>query len=122
MARGEMARLDLPQFWLFIPASLEHVWASGVEAAALGRVDRAWYIALKDDSLSRGSWLGDRYGGEQRLGVGMLWRSENLPLGPQLDDLAQIHHRHAMRHVFDDCEIMADEQHCQAELALQILQ
>ena len=39
-----------------------------------------------------------------------------------LDDLAEIHHGDAVRHVLDDRQIMADEQHREPELALQILQ
>src|ERR1700690_1042505 len=95
--------------------------ASGMEAATLRRIDGTRYIALKDDARSRRSWLGDRHRGEQCLGVGMFRRSENLSLTPYLDDLAEIHHRHPMRHVLDDRKIVAYEQHRQAELALQIL-
>src|ERR1700686_889253 len=119
MTSSQMPHLDLPESRLLYAAAIKDIGASGVKAAALGRIDRTRYIALQDDPLSRRSWLGDRHRGEQRLGVGMFRRAENLPLAPDLDDLAEIHHRHPMRHVLDDGEIMADEQHPQAELALQ---
>ena len=61
-----------------------------------------------------------RHRRQQRLRVGMLRRGEQRAPVRQLDDLAEIHHRHAMRHVLDDGEVVADEQQRQAELVLQI--
>ena len=42
--------------------------------------------------------------------------------GQRIDDLAEIHDGNTVRHVFDDCQIMADEQQREAELPLQVLQ
>src|SRR5580704_11193066 len=47
---------------------------------------------------------------------------ENLPPVPELDDLAEIHHRHPMGQVLDNGEVVADEQEREPKLALQILQ
>ena len=52
----------------------------------------------------------------------MLRRGEDLLLRRHLDDLAEIHHGNAVRHVLDDRQIVADEQQREAELALQVLQ
>ena len=43
---------------LLRPAAVEGVGAAGVEAAALGRVDRARHVALQDDALARRAGLG----------------------------------------------------------------
>ncbi len=46
-------------------------------------------------------------------------REQRAPVR-QFDDLAQIHHRHAVRQVLHDGEVVADEQQRHAELVLQI--
>ena len=52
VAGGEVARaVGRPQRRLLGPAAVEGVGAAGVEAAALGRVDRARHVALQDDAL-----------------------------------------------------------------------
>jgi hypothetical protein len=50
-----------------------------------------------------------------RLGIEPVRRSE-------LDDLAEVHDRHAVAHVTHDREIVSDERECQAELVAQVLQ
>src|SRR5579872_2168381 len=52
----------------------------------------------------------------------MSWRGEDLLPRRHFDDLAEIHHGHAMRHVLDDRKIVADEEEREAEFGLQILQ
>src|SRR3954447_25773982 len=52
----------------------------------------------------------------------MLRCGEYLLPWRHLDDLAEIHHGNAVRHVLDDREIVADEEQRETELALQILQ
>jgi hypothetical protein len=52
----------------------------------------------------------------------MLRRSENLPLGSDFDDLAQIHHRNPMGEVLDDREIVTDEKERKPKIALQVPQ
>ena len=61
-------------------------------------------------------------GGKERLGIRMLRSSENLPLGSDFDDLAQIHHRDPVGEVLDDREVVADEKKRKPKLALQIPQ
>ena len=117
MTRHSLPVVNRPQLGFFRAAAIEHVWASGVEVASADRID----IALQDDRVANGAGLRHRDGREQGSGIGMCWRGKNLLPRCHLDDLAEIHHGHPMRHVFDDREIVADEQR-QAELALQILQ
>src|SRR5829696_8276344 len=46
MTRHPLTAFDRPKLRLFRPAAVEHVWASGVEAATAGRIDRARHVAL----------------------------------------------------------------------------
>src|SRR3954447_10762660 len=122
MTRHPLAVFGRPQLRLFRPAAIEHVWTPGVEAATAGRIDRARYVALQDDRVANGPGLRHRHGRQQRPGVGMLWRGEDLLPWRHLDDLAEIHDGNTVRHVLDDSQIVADEEQRETELALQILQ
>ena len=113
---------DLLQLRLDGAAAVEHVGAAGVEAAAAGRIARARHVAFEDDAVAGRARHRHRHGGEQRAGVGVLGRREDLALVRRLDDLAEIHHRDAVGHVLDDREIVADEQQREAEPALQVLE
>src|SRR6516225_3035368 len=57
------------------------------------------------------------FGGEQRLGVGMLWRAEHLLDWALLDNLAAIHDTDPVRDAAHDAEIMGDEQEAHAKPA-----
>jgi hypothetical protein len=46
----------------------------------------------------------------------VLRRGEEAALRRHLDDLAEVHHGHAMGHVLDDREVVADEEQGEAEL------
>src|SRR4029077_11837445 len=122
MAGGPLAFAQGAKRGLVYAATVEGVRAARVEAAALRRVDRAWHIALQDDARARIARLRHRHGGEERESVGVLRRGEDLAFLRRLDDLAEIHHRDAMRHMLDDGEVMADEEKGEAELLLQVLQ
>ena len=92
-----------------------------MKAASAGWIDRAWDIAFQDHRGSAGPRLRHRHRREQRLGVRMPWRGEDLLPWRHLDDLAEIHDRDTVRHVLDDREIMTDEEQRQAKFPLQIL-
>jgi hypothetical protein len=80
--------------------------AAGVEAAARGRVGGAGRLAVQRDPFAGRAEdrLGDRR--EQRAGIGMARRLEDLVGGAELDDLAEVHHRDPVAHVPDDGEVM----------------
>ena len=59
--------------------------------------------------------VGLRLGGEQRRGVGMLRRGEDLFDRPLLDDLAAVHDADRIGDAAHDAEIMGDEQQAHAE-------
>ena len=98
--------------------------AAGVEAACLGRVRRARHVALEHDLLA-GRVLArvrDRHRGEQRDGVRVDRVLVDLVRGPDLDDLAQVHHRDPVGDVADDAEVVGDEHVGEPELVLQVLE
>src|SRR5579864_352408 len=121
MARHPLTASRCSQFRFVRPAAIEGEWAAGVEATSARWMDRARHVALENDWAARGAGLGQRDRGEQRLGIGMSGRGEDLPLRRHLDDLAKIHDRHAMGHVLDDREIVADEEQCETEFTLEVL-
>src|SRR5262245_8963085 len=67
MTGSEVAGRRGTQGWLLGAASLEGVGATGVKAAALGRVDRARHVALEDDALARRAGLRHRNSRQERL-------------------------------------------------------
>ena len=76
-----------------------------------------------DDDRSRvigGGRRALRLGGQQVLGVGMLRRGEDLLGGARLHDLAALHDVDALGHLAHDAEIVGDEQHGHAHLALEL--
>ena len=95
-----------------------------MKAAAARRIERARNIAgqplpLAAPALGRAQ---HRHRGDQRLGVGMQRRRIDRPLIRDLDDFAEIHHRHPIRDMLHHAQIMRDEQQGQPQLRLQILQ
>ncbi|KAG1390947.1 hypothetical protein G6F59_015046 [Rhizopus arrhizus] len=65
--------------------------------------------------------IGDRHGRHQLLGVRVLRILENGAARADLDDLAQVHHGHAMADTFDHGHVVRNEQVRQAPLGLQFL-
>ena len=63
---------------------------------------------------------GSGYGGEQVAGVVVVGVGEHLAGGALLDDPAVVHDRDVGRDVADHREVVGDEEHRQAELALEL--
>jgi hypothetical protein len=61
-----------------------------------------------------------RLGGEERAGVGVLRTREDLGRRTRLDDQALLHHRNAVGDPAHDVEVVGDEQHRHAALALDV--
>ena len=55
-------------------------------------------------------------------GIGILRAVEHVLHRRLLHDLAPGHHRHPVRHVADDTQVMGDQDHGHAQLGLQTLQ
>src|SRR5215469_2296191 len=118
-----MPRRDLAQGWGFVAAARHRVRAARVKVAPRRRIDRARHVALQDYPLAgSGAVFWDRYGRQQRLGVGVQRRLEQAGLVSHLDDAAEIHYRDAIADVLDDREVVGDKQIGQFELVLQIHQ
>ena len=86
---------------LLLPANFSGVGTARVKAAACGRIGRAGYIAFEDDAPARPfpARIRNRHGRQERPRVGVQRIVENLIARAQLDDLAEVHNRHAVADV-----------------------
>jgi len=103
-----------------VAADVHGLRAAGMEAAARRRIDGAGHIAFEDDALLSPAGIDGGHRGKQRLGIGMKWVAVECFAGAAFHDLAQIHHGHAVRDVFDHREIVRDEQIGEVELFAQL--
>ena len=87
-------------------------FAEGGEGGVGGEVGRFDAFA--------GAEFGD--GGEEGFGVGMLWVADDLLGGADFDGVAFPHDHDAVADVFDDGEVVRDEKHGDAALALDVLE
>src|SRR5262249_47956324 len=87
------------QVRLLLGATLERERAARMKAASGRRIDRARHIALQHRARAPARGIGERHGGEQRPRIGVLASAVKLSGGDDLDDLAEIHHRHAVADV-----------------------
>src|SRR5260221_13736541 len=87
----DVARRDLARLRHARGAFGDGVGAAGAEDAARGWVDRARDVALQDDALALAVGVGDRHGGKQRLGIGVLGAAAQLAGRRALHDAAEIH-------------------------------
>jgi len=119
-----MAVPPVDQGRLLDRADLLRLPAARAKAAAGGRVGRARHVAREDDPLALAALGGilDRDGGEQRLRIGMRRVLVDLLARPDLDDLPEVHHGHAVRDVADDGQVVRDEEVREPEIALERLE
>ena len=124
MAGHEMPRRGLLEGRRALAALVAGQRAAAGERAALGLVDRAGHVALDDLALLLRLQLrvGNRHGGKQRLRIRVQRVGVELVARRQLHHAAQIHHRDAVGDVFDDVQIVRDEQVRQPHALLQIVQ
>ena len=85
--------------------------AAWPEAAALRQIDRVGGIALQDDVLASLAGIGHGDHSQERLSIGMGRGVHHLVDGADLDDTAQIHHRHAVGEIAGCGQVVGDEQH-----------
>ena len=84
--------------------------ASGMKRTSLRDVGRTGDISGQDGATLLPTWLRDRNGRHQRLRIGMLRRCVESTAGCDFDDPAEIHHGDPIGNVFNDAEIVGDEQ------------
>ena len=121
VARRLMAHcIERGEFWRGFCAERLREWTTGVKPAARRRIDRVGRIARDRRHLGAAVGIGGRHRREQRPRIGMRRMVPDLVDRAELDDLAEIHHQHAVGDVAHDVEIVADEEIGQAEFALEI--
>ena len=92
-----------------------------MEPAPRWRVDRARNVALQHHALGAPRRVRNRRRRQQRPGVGVLAVGIELLRWRDLDDAAEIHHRDTAADMFDDAQIVRNEEIGQLEFLLQIL-
>src|SRR5947208_3454800 len=73
-------------------------------------IDRRWNFARKNYARTFRIWIDDGHCGNQSLRVGMFWITDNLFGRTGFDDIAEIHHHDALADVFDDGQVVGDEE------------
>src|SRR5690606_41460977 len=96
-------------------------WAEtrGKAAADGVRVKRRHHAGYGREPLAGSGTL--RRGGKQLFRIGMRGPGEELCAWRHLDQLAPIHDTDMISHALDHTEVVSDEQHAHATLALQLL-
>src|SRR5439155_3065997 len=111
MAGCHLAALKLSQWRLYLGANLLRAWAAGPEATTGRRVERGWQLTLWHQlqlaALTLGIW--QWHSAQETLRVGMGRSVVNRRRGPNLDELAQVHHPNAVGDVPDDAQVMRDD-------------
>ena len=111
-----MPRLELPEDWSLEGAALGGEWTARAEPAARGWEQRTRRIAKDRRPLAPQARIGNRCRGQKRTRVWVQrllverggWRT--------LDDDPEVHHRHLVRNVTDNAEVVTDEQVGEASL------
>jgi len=97
-----MVRADAAELRYFPATPRLDVRAAGVEAASHRRFGGRWNLA--SEHLSRTLSVGARQRGEQGLRIAMSRISKEVLSGPDLRDLAEIHHRDAVAEMADHAQ------------------
>jgi hypothetical protein len=118
-AGGEMPRRDLAQRRPDGGAGRRRDGAAGAEHAARRRIGEARNVAGENLSRAPDVGIGRGNGRQQRRRIGMTGPRIQRRARRDLHDAPEIEHDDAVGDVFDDGEIVADEQHGQAEPLLQ---
>jgi hypothetical protein len=85
-----------------------------------------WWIGRRGDFSRQADELRlrvqarTRHGGQQGARVRVLRRTQHFIDRSLLDDTAQVHHRHGVRQMIDDGEVVGDEQVGEPEIGLQV--
>src|SRR5438046_995361 len=99
MASGDVAVSERVERWILdVAMPCLEARAARMEIAGAGWVQRTRHIPFEHDRLAcpPPRWIGDRYGGEERAGVGMLRLLVQLDLRRELHHLAEVHDEHAV--------------------------
>ena len=109
MAIHQVTIGELNCFWLCGAAALHHLRTSGVEVTPGWRIKRGGDISRQHDSFFTFFGVQFRFGGSQRLGVGMSRFLIQDFRGSDLDDFPQVHDRSPSGKVLYDVQIMRNK-------------
>ena len=118
MARHHSPRRQNGLLRLLGLADIYRLGAARMKVAARGTFDGARHIALQHSTDGLFFRIGNWNGREQGRRIWMLRIRKQLRARRELDYAAEIHHRHTMRHVFDDSQVMANKEQSQTEFFL----
>src|SRR5690348_8390060 len=90
------------------------------KAAARRRIDRDQRVALRLDATDGSIRIGLRARGQQRLCIRVLRVREDALRGARLHELSSVHHPDAVREILHDAQVVRDENHAEAALALEL--
>ena len=90
-------------------------WASGSKAAAARRVDRRGGFSVETEMTCARVMFDVRNRVEKRLSVWVKWLSVEKLRWTNLTESAEVHDGNAIADVFDDSEVMSDEEVREAE-------
>ena len=80
-----------------------------MEAAALGRIDRAGDIAFENNAFRFPIQIGDRDCRQEGFGIGVQGIGVNVFAVGEFNNLAQIHDRHSVADILDNAEIVRNK-------------
>src|SRR5690606_33409768 len=106
MVRRELAKLGR----LDVAKAALGDGAARMEGAPGWRLERARHVADEDQPLFLSSRVRHRRRAQERLSVGMTWRAIERGRRRLFHDSPEVHHRDPMAEVFDDGEIVGDEE------------
>ena len=103
-------------------AHFHGVRTARVKLTAVGRIGGRRNISFQNDPVSLFLRIGIGYGGEQRLRIGVHRVIEDRVLFAELDHRTQVHDADLIRNIFDDRQIVRNEEIGKFSLLLQIFQ
>lgn len=105
-----MAGVQLDQRRLSVFALRNRNWAASVETATFRGIDWCRRVAFETNPRAFGArgWNWNR--SKQRLSIWVQRARENFVGRGFFHDLAKIHHRHSIRDILDDGQVVRDEQ------------
>jgi hypothetical protein len=96
--------------------------ATRMEVTPSGRVEWRGNLALQDHALTGPVGVGQWDRRKQGLRVGVEWAPVQGVAVCDFDHPAQVHHGHAVRDVFDHCEVVGHEKQGQIEFILKFFE
>src|SRR5215207_3018392 len=101
-----MIGFELTEFRRFLSADIDGIATTRMEVTTAGGIGWIRHVSLHYDPVRFIERICLRYRREQGLGVGMQWFRVELFCAGHLGNLADIHHRNAVRDMLHHAEIV----------------